>query len=199
MSWLSKTWYGLKLGLILAAGANALTGCGFETVYSRYGTSDNTSPGLQAATVHVNARAADPAQRQAAEQFKADLEDLLYPGGSKHTHATYELSTTITTQHIAVAISRDGTVSRYNLVTEANFSLMRLSDNKLLYGDHVRRTGSYNNLTNAYYSAYVSQQDAMQRTITELAEDVRMRLIAYFAQPELTESVAHSLSPATVP
>lgn len=156
--------------------ALSLTACGFEPVYAKRG---GESPAL--ASVKVDAAPADPLYRYPAQVYTNALEDHLRSSGTP----AYTLRSIINIQEAAIAISRDGTVSRYNILAEADLTLTRLSDGAIVYRGKSKRSGSYNNLVNAFYSTYASKDDAIKRTVLELAEDTRLKLAAYLAQPEL--------------
>ncbi|MBV8939813.1 MAG: hypothetical protein JO089_08270 [Alphaproteobacteria bacterium] len=159
----------------------ALAGCGFEPMYAKHDGAD--APGLMAARVGVVASSNDPVQRRVAMQFAADLEDRLNPNGAA-AGQEYQLKALIVVLESAVSISPDGTVARSNMNVSANLALIRLADGVTVYTGKTYRSVAYNNVANAYYSTYVAREDAIKRATTELAEDVRMRLAAYFAHPE---------------
>jgi hypothetical protein len=125
---------------------------------------------------------ADMAHKRTAQQFKAHLEDRLNPETGAPSFPAYRLSTSLAVVEAPVGISPDGTVSRYNVILTATLSLTRASDGALVYAGTARRTGSYNNVTSAFYSTYTASQDTIRRTATGLAEDVELRLAAFFAQ-----------------
>jgi len=153
-----------------------LTACGFEPVY---GTHDSKSAGnLPGITVETSE--ADLTQHRLAQLFSNHLEDLLASSGTKPAEYTFKavLSETDTT----AAVSPDGTISRYNMLVRVTMTLTRLSDGKDVYRDQAQRIGSYDNIATAFFSTYISSQDAVKRASTELAEDVNFRLIAFFKQ-----------------
>lgn len=171
--------YGISAFLHFCLTAFLLSACGFEPVY---GTRTRAS-GADMSQVSVVITPDVPEQRKLAEQLAYDLEQRLRPGGRLANAPVYALKAQFQVAESGLAVSRDGTYSRYNVTVSAIFSIERLSDGAVLLRDTAQRTGSYNNLTNAYFSTYVSAQDATERTITELAEDLRMRVVSFLAQP----------------
>lgn len=171
---------------ILAAFAVLLLligGCGFEPVYGvREQSAQQSAASEQLARTSVQVSTPDPIHRRLAQVYKGDLEDLLNPRGGKSRSAEYALHAVLNMIEQPVAISSDGTVSRYNLLMDAHLRLLRVADNAVVYEKTVRRIGSYNNVSNAFYSTYVSSEDTKERSTRELAEDTRTRLASFFAQ-----------------
>jgi len=113
------------------------------------------------------------------QQLKADLEDRLNPSGAVPATPAYRLNVTFNSSVTPIGVARDGTVSRYNIYLTSKYVLYRNSDGKKITSGEVDYVDSYNNLTNAYFSTYISQEDATSRGITELSELYKQRLAAY--------------------
>jgi hypothetical protein len=145
--------------------------------------------------ISVEAEAVDMGYRSVAYQFETSLEDRLYPHGAAPGAPQYHLKALVSYREIPVAISPDGTVSRYNVNMQADLTLTRVSDGKAVYTGRATRTGSYNNLSNAFYSTFVSSQDTLKRTAGSLAEDVQLRLAAFFAQNDIPPAFSPAASP----
>jgi hypothetical protein len=141
-----------------------------------YGT--HQAQGGQVAGVKVEASAQD---RRLGQQFRADLEDKLNPGGAVPSSAKYRLVASLSSASTAIGVARDGTVSRYNVNLTSNYELYRVGETKPVTKGSLRHVSSYNNLVNQYYSTYISEQDAINRGITELSELFRQRLSPYLA------------------
>ncbi len=172
-----------------------LAACGFEPVYATR-AADATGPKIEGVAVE-DVGTNDPSYRHLAQLFRSSLEDRLNPGNLRNQPLPYRLKVDLVVSESAVAISRDGTVSRYNLNLDANLTLFRATDGAPLYRSHARRTSSYNNVTNAFFSTYISSQDATQRAANELAQDIGMRLAAFFTQHPNPQPVGPK--PAAVP
>ena len=109
------------------------------------------------------------------QQFQQDLEDRLNPGGVTPAKPAYQLTVDLISAPTAIGVARDGTVSRYNVILQSNYTLTNLADETERRGT-VRHVSSYNNPANQFFSTYISEQDAISRGITELAELYRQRL-----------------------
>lgn len=165
MSWRISIAVILVPALLLAA-------CGFEPLHAKK-TTNNSISKLNAG-VKI-----DPMPERAGQLFKADLEDRLNPPGGVPGNPAFRLHATLQSSVAAIGVARDNTVSRYNLYLTSTYTLFRTSDDKAVTSGTLTYVGSYNNLTNAYFSTYTAEQDAIRRGVTELAEQYRQRLSTY--------------------
>lgn len=157
---------------VLALSCSLLYGCGFEPVYASKRTTPNT--------IHTGGVAIDSIPGLSGQQFRAGLEDHLNPGGAVPANPAYRLNATLSYVTTPIGVARDGTVSRYNIYINSSYVLYRTSDNKRMTSGRLQHVSSYNNVTNAYFSTYISEGDALKRGIAELSELYRQRLAAYF-------------------
>jgi hypothetical protein len=153
-----------------------MTGCGFEPVYSKR---DNTQmPANDGSKVFAGVDVAKITGRD-GHQLQSELEDLLNPGGKIPERPQYRLIVTLDLVEAPVGVSRDATVSRYNIHLDSRYTLYRNTDGKQIAQGALRHVSSYSNATNAYFSTYISRDDAIKGGITELAELYKLRLSAY--------------------
>ncbi len=153
-----------------------LSPAAFHSVYGQHvneKTGDTDSAML--ASVRI-----DTIPGRLGQEFKEDLEDQINPGNSIPAAAAYRLAVGLTSSEAAIGVSRDGTVSRYNVYLKSTYTLTRIADGKQVSAGSLNHVSSYNNLINAYFSTYVSDADATKRGVSELAELYRTRLAAYF-------------------
>jgi hypothetical protein len=153
-----------------------LAACGFHSVYGSHVnevTGDTDSAML--ASIRI-----DSIPTRMGQEFKEDLEDQLNPNNFIAADPAYSLAVTLTSSESAIGVSRDGTVSRYNVYLNSSYKLTRISDGKQVTAGTLTHVSSYNNLINEYFSTYVSDADATKRGVYELAELYRARLAAYF-------------------
>lgn len=156
--------------VILLAGL--LSACGFQPLY---GSKEGFKERL--ASVYI-----DPIPERMGQVLKTKLEDKLNPRGLSE-NPDYRLIVTLTSTASAMGVGRDGTISRYNVNLTSSYQLLNAHDNSLVTSGDLRHTSSYNNVSNAYFSTFVSEQDAIKRGVAELAELYRQRLAAYLAHP----------------
>ncbi len=160
-----------------------LAACGFEPLY---GQKDASSNSKLKAGVKI-----DPIGGKLGLTFKSKLEDTLNPSGGMPATPSYRL--VVKLEHLAVPISvaRDGTVSRYNVTFSSEYVLYRTADDKPVTSGQIGYLTSYNNLTNVYFSTYVSEQDALKRGTIALAELYRARLATYLDEGAPQAEVIH--------
>jgi hypothetical protein len=172
-----------------------LTGCGFHSVY---GTHVNEKTGETDSAMLAGVRV-DTIPGRMGQEFKENLEDKINPGDAISAAPAYRLAVGLTSSESAIGVSRDGTVSRYNVYLNSTYTLTRVADNKVVTTGSLNHVSSYNNVINAYFSTYVSDQDATKRGIAELAELYRARLTAYFdaGAPVEDKTPVASINPAT--
>ncbi len=162
-----------------------LAGCGFQPVYGTASGASEKSPiraGVKisasasgAATTTTNSVVDNNATANMARQFTNNLEDMLNYEGTP----TYKLDVALTQSVVGIGVARDGTASRYNLILNSTYKLIRITDGKEVDSGTLSNFTSYNNPNNQYFSTYVSEQDARKRGIKELAELYRQRLISF--------------------
>jgi LPS-assembly lipoprotein len=165
MSWQNKL-NALTVSLL----ALLLCGCGFQPLYARKPASEGKSQMMAGVKI-------DPIEGRAGQIFRSSLEDRLNPAGT--SKPAYRLNVALHTLSTPIGVARDGTVSRYNVHLTSRYVLTRIADDKVIASDDISYIDSYNNLTPAYYSTYVSEQDSIKRGLIELSELYRQRLAVY--------------------
>jgi LPS-assembly lipoprotein len=163
----------LRSKLVVLCVLLALPACGFQPVHSKA-----AQPGIAPVGIAVEVSAPD---RLSKERLTAELEDRLNPGGLPAQPA-YRLNVQLSSSVGAIGVARDGTVSRYNVNLLSSYTLTREGEKEPLTSGGLRSVSSYNNLTNQYYSTYISEQDAIRRGIGELAELYAQRLAPVLAE-----------------
>lgn len=149
-------------------GLLCLSGCGFEPVYGDRPGQTDTIEVLPFITVLTTGGLQ-------GEMLKARIEDRLNPK-SISVPARYQLKVDLQTQADPYIIQQDGTASRYILRFIAPYRLIRLSDNQELSKGTIHHQISYNVSERDDYSTFVAQQDASRRGLTEIAEDIKLRI-----------------------
>ena len=146
----------------------ALTACGFTPVYQQQGK----------AREELAAIAVETPPTRAGQQLKIALEDALAPQGQSPS-SRYRLAPNFSISLEPLSIESDGTTRRYRMLGTANISLTD-SSGKVVYTGFVQRFSSYH-ISEGDYSTYVASQDASQQLINVIAEEIRLRLIGFFA------------------
>lgn len=168
-----------------------VAGCGFSPMYSKEASADAGSQIFGGVRV-------EPIHGRSGQIYRGHLEDLLNQGGVVPPSPAYRLEATLASSTIPIDIARDGTVSRYNIYIDSHYTLFRTSDGQAVTSGNLRHVSSYNNLSNAYFSTFMSEADVTKRGIRELAEDCRQRIASYLSKPDAGQK-AITPEPATTP
>lgn len=113
--------------------------------------------------------------------FKIALEDKFNPQGVDTTNAGYHLATTLKKTLVPAVVKSDGTIQRYEVHFDSGFQLYKAGNPKPVFSGTMRRTGSYNVAVNANFATYEAEQDVIERTLQEMAEDYVFRIAGYLA------------------
>ena len=81
-----------------------------------------------------------------------------------------------------LGIRKDETATRANLTMTAKFKLRDAQSKRILLRSRSVSVSSYN-ILDALYATTVAENDAVKRGLRELADDIRLRLAVYFADP----------------
>jgi hypothetical protein len=161
-----------------------LAGCGFKPLYGQKTDANEASKVF--AGVKIDAISGSG---HVGQELQTNLEDRLNPNGVVPASPAYRLKVKLMSSIMPIGVARDNTVSRYNVYLTSQYVLYRNSDGKPVTSGDVGYVDSYNNLTNAYFSTYTSQEDAMKRGLVELSELYRQRLAAYLEEGAPVQAV----------
>ena len=151
-----------------------LSACGFQPLYAKKSSTDVSK-------VFAGVKV-DSVSGRSGQIFRSELEDKLNPHGDIPAKPLFRLAATLNNNVVPIGVARDNTVTRYNVYLSSHYILYRIADDKAITSGDITFTNSYGNLTNAYFSTYVSADDAMKRGIVELSELYRLRLAAYLEE-----------------
>lgn len=158
-------------GALLAA-ALLLGGCGFHPLYA-----DHARSGFDAdlASIKVNTIA----DRQ-GQLLAIALRDALNPTGAQVT-TRYTLDVSLFSIREDIALRSDGTASRSEIAMTANFVLKDAKANQPVLQGTTHSVSSYDVLTDNY-ATVVASQNAEQRTVQEVGDDILVRLQLYMSK-----------------
>lgn len=156
-------------GALIAAGG--LAGCGFEPLYGR------TQQGAVSDDL-ASVRIAPLAERS-GQRLHNLLRDRLNPYGQP-TQPVYELRLSLAEQLQGTAIRTDETASRGILTFAAGYVLVDLASGQAVIEGQTSASSAFNVLDNRYAST-VSADNARDRALVEVAEDLKLRLATYFS------------------
>ena len=95
--------------------------------------------------------------------------------------ADYDLAISIGRTTKALAIQLNATITRYDLILDAVFSLNRRSDGVSVYRNRIRRIASYN-VSRAPYSTQVAEEDAERRAAVDSSRQIAALLAVFFRE-----------------
>ena len=148
--------------LVLALPAG-LAACGFTPAYG---------PGGPARGLQGRIRAADPADKNGFD-FVTAIEARF--GRSKDPR--YGLAYTITTQSVGVGYATDTSITRYNLKGRVDWSLTDRDTDTRITGGMAENFTSWS-ATSATVAALVAEQDAVERLMVILADQIAAEILA---------------------
>ena len=153
-------------GLVLAL----LGGCGFEPLYARR---DDAAAAGELASIKV-ARIDD----RAGQHLRNLLLDRLNPGGAPNK-GQYTLTVTMGESRQDLAIRRDETATRANLLISASYELYEVATGRALFRATSTVTTSFN-IVRSDFATISAENDARRRGAREISDDIRTRLAVYF-------------------
>jgi len=153
--------------LVLCLG---LAGCGYHALYGDNATGVSSD---DLALVYVAGIPDRPGQ-----QLRNNLVQRLNPSGQP-TRPSYTLNVALGITSTGVSLSRDNTTSRTSITTSAKFTLVDSATGKPVFTATSRATDAYDVLVSDY-ATLVSRDDAVNRALREISDDIRTRLAVYF-------------------
>ena len=110
--------------------------------------------------------------------LRNELLDRLVPFGAAAT-PRYVLAVELEESRQNLAIRRDDTATRANLILTANFTLSERATDEVVLQGRSRSFNSYN-ISTFEFATLSAETDARRRAARALAEDIASRLALYF-------------------
>lgn len=160
--------------MVLALGP---VGCGFQPIYARSGGATSSAMADHLASVRVAA-----IDDRVGQKLRNHLVLSLNPRGEPASPA-YMLTVNLAETPQSMATSKDGnaTIGRVNI--DATYLLQDIRSGATIYTGRARAFSGYRYLGPRYAST-ASERDAEGTALTEIGDEIRSGLIAYFADPE---------------
>jgi LPS-assembly lipoprotein len=163
MSWSRRS-------LLIALGAAPLGGCGFHPLYGQQ-LAGEYDPALAAIKVV-------PIPDRNGQILAQELREKLNPRGVD-TRVLYVLTIHLDVTRSDLGIQRDATSTRGEIHANATFTLNpSAGPAKVLYSGRGRAVSSFNVLTDGY-ATLVAADDARDRALKDLADDILLNLQLY--------------------
>ena len=150
-----------------------LSACGFHPVYSE----NNNASAAALATIAIA-----PIDDRKGQVLRTMLRERLSPKGLAN-RALYRLTVQLTESKAELALRKDGSATRANLTLSAVFVLERLPPYPpgIAQGSAIS-TNSYNVLESDY-ATLSAENDARDRALRMLAEEIRLRVATAINNP----------------
>jgi LPS-assembly lipoprotein len=161
------SWFKFAALLLLPAW---LAACGFEPMYGRGPAKDIPE---EFAFIQI-----EPIKDRVGHMLHNQLRDALTPKGIP-AKPRYVLKVTLTESVQDTAIQRTAFAVRANLVLNAAFSLHDTTTRGSVFSGNAISTAGYSHQF-AEYGTLAGEKDARERAVRDMAEEIRIRLGAYF-------------------
>ena len=149
------------------------TACGFQPLYAGKG------PNSVAAKLEQVDIAVIPDRH--GQELRNLLIDRFYTDG-RPGNSQFLLVASLTAMEQKLAIQKDATATRAQLVVNAPYRLVEASTGKALLSANARSYISYNVLEQQY-AGLVTVENAYQRALLEISNEITLRVSAYLGRP----------------
>lgn len=133
------------------------------------------------ATLALSQIMISPISERLGQMLRIELANRLTPQGPPRA-PVYVLDVKITESKQNLAVRKDATATRANLIITANFLLVDKQDGKNLLDGRVRSINSYN-ILGAHFATLSAESDARRRASRDLATEIQSRLGIFFSRP----------------
>jgi len=159
--------------LLLSALAT-LAGCGFRPLYG------TRAYGGSGAVEALSQTWIDPIPDRIGQLLRNNLLDRLNPQGEPE-RARYRLAVKVAVSKEGLAITKDESITRFNLRVSALFVLHDAGSGQELTRGTARTIAAYN-VVDSQFATLVAEKDAEVRAARELSDELRTRLAVYFTR-----------------
>jgi LPS-assembly lipoprotein len=156
----------LRAGVAVAAAAVMAPGCGFRPLYGQRPDGSTTTDRLSVIAI-TNIR------DRRGQQLRNLLIDRFYADG-RPAQALYRLDVVLDSYEAKIGVQKDASAVRSQLTIAATYNLVNMADGRSLQQGVSRSLISYNILDDQY-ATWSSLNDAYQRGLEQIAEDLTVR------------------------
>ena len=164
----------------------ALAGCGFHPLYGKA----NPEVATQTATIKIGVRQIGDlktANFRIGQQLRNVLLTQLTPLGEP-PQPQYYLDIKMTEAKENFAIQKNQVVTRANLQIYATYILRYMVTGVTIFSGQARGVASYD-VVQSEYANLTAEQDAEQRSVQVVADDITLKISFHFTQKNPTEPV----------
>lgn len=156
-----------------AVGLLLLQACGFEPLHMRH----KESPAGHTMIEGLSIDRIPDREGQILRNYLIDFLDPVHQGAPAHPRQFLEV--TLKKTKATMAIRKDGTTSRYQIILNGDVTLWDQDRKKRLITEKVRAVNSYSVgeiSAGAAYSTNISEKDATHKALRLMAEEIQMLL-----------------------
>ena len=175
----------MKKSLILLA-LFALSACGFQPMYGEHSAAKLAEPQLQSVRLAGIELAETPITNgvrigdRLRQQFNNRLIDRMYVNGYPQSPA-FELTVNVETTERGTGIQKDATATRAELIMVGEMILRASGTQEEVYRTKTRTRVAYN-ILDGQYGTLVAKENAYERAMETLADDVMRRLSLFLGR-----------------
>ncbi len=162
-------WLRRVLVALVAAAPSGLLGCGWEPLYA--------DPQTEPASAELRAIKVNPIPERIGQRLEIALRNSLNPSGEP-TSPRYLLSTTLVAVLGNLGIQSQGLATLGQIDAYASYTLVDLQNKGALLTNTVHVANSFD-LNPNEYSTIVAEDDARNRTVAELDQEIVTRLTLF--------------------
>ncbi len=166
----------LTLLAVSSLGLLGLSGCGFRPLYGRQSDTGGSTVD-EIARVQIK-----PLPDRTGQQFNNLLRDRLNPRGLP-ADPLYVLEVQLSESISELALRDDETATRANLKLKAEYVLWSRADREVLLDGFAQSVNSYN-ILDSQFATQVAEQNARERGLRELSDDIRARLALFLLRAD---------------
>jgi len=162
---------------VIAVACLTLSACGFKPLYGVDSASHRPSTAKEFAAIDI------PTLRdRLGQQMRNMLIDSLHPGGAA-AEFRYRLNVSLKEIDLNIGLQENATATRGQVRLTAQYWLVDTESGKTLQHETIRTSTGYNILADQF-SSILSTDDARQKGLQQVADDITQRLALYFVQAE---------------
>lgn len=164
-----------RRALLLGAGALllGLPACGFRPVYGRRGVAASVADQLNRTEIA-------PLADRTGQILRNELIDRFYLAG-RPADPAYRLDLSLFAVERELGIQEDDVATRVQLALTAQYRLSDRATGEVLFSGESSTLVFYN-ILDAQFATLVAEEDAFERGLTTLADDITTRISLYFTR-----------------
>jgi LPS-assembly lipoprotein len=156
--------------LLISLSFVALTGCGFQPIYSA-GT--NSVFEIEMRDIEI-----EPIENRIGQQLRNQLEQQITPKG-RPRFSKYLLKVKLSEAKQGLAVKKSEIATRTNLNFSASYTVKDKITKDVLTSGSSRMVTSYNILTETF-ATLMAEKDARKRAVREISVDITSKIAAFF-------------------